>query len=97
MGTELDLFSVQGRGRSGLILWHPIARGPRPETLWKMVRKRLMGARVRFLVYTASTSCGAICGTRAGSTRLYKDNMFGAIEVKRSPTIIGRMNCPGHI
>ncbi|KPK68065.1 threonyl-tRNA synthetase [candidate division TA06 bacterium SM1_40] len=93
LGTELDLFSMEAEGGSGLVYWHPKGALLRMiiEDWWKAEHLN----RGYQLVVSPHIARGHLW-QRSGHYDFYRDNMF-VLDVDEEEYVLKPMNCPGHI
>lgn len=94
LGRELDLFTVDARVGSGLILWQPNGAIIRSEI--EAYERDLILRHGYELVYTPHIMNEKLFEI-SGHLENFRENMFGAIEVEGSRYRPKPMNCPGHI
>lgn len=94
LGRQLDLFSVDARVGSGLILWQPAGAVVRNEI--ESYEKELILRHGYELVYTPHVVSERLFEI-SGHLENFKENMFGAMEVEGARYRPKPMNCPGHI
>jgi threonyl-tRNA synthetase len=94
LGRELDLFTVDPRVGSGLILWQPHGAIVRNEI--EDYEKELILRHGYELVYTPHVMNERLFEI-SGHLENFSENMFGAMEVEGSRYRPKPMNCPGHI
>jgi threonyl-tRNA synthetase len=93
LGKELDLFSIQESGGSGLIYWHPKGTVVKEivESFWKEEHRR----RGYEFVNTPHIAKDELWH-RSGHYEFYKQNMY-LFDIEAAEHVIKPMNCPGHI
>ncbi len=94
LGRELDLYTVDERVGSGLILWKPAGSIIRNEI--EEYEKELILRHGYELVYTPHVMSERLF-EQSGHLENFKENMFGAMEVEGARYRAKPMNCPGHI
>ena len=94
LGKQLDLFTVDPRAGSGLILWQPNGSIIRSEI--EEFEKELILRHGYEIVYTPHIMNERLFEI-SGHLENFKEGMFGAIEVEGSRYRPKPMNCPGHI
>lgn len=94
LGRQLDLFTVDQRVGSGLILWQPAGATIRSEI--ENYERELILRHGYELVYTPHVVSEKLFEI-SGHLENFKENMFGAMEVEGSRYRPKPMNCPGHI
>ena len=94
LGKQLDLFTVDPRAGSGLILWQPNGSIIRSEI--EEFEKELLLRHGYEIVYTPHIMSERLFEI-SGHLENFKEGMFGAIEVEGSRYRPKPMNCPGHI
>jgi threonyl-tRNA synthetase len=94
LGRQLDLFTVDARVGSGLILWQPAGAIVRNEI--EEYEKELILRHGYELVYTPHVMSERLFEV-SGHLENFRENMFGAMEVEGSRYRPKPMNCPGHI
>ncbi len=94
LGRELDLFTVDERVGSGLILWQPAGSIIRNEI--EEYEKELILRHGYELVYTPHIVSEKLFEV-SGHLENFRENMFGAMEVEGARYRPKPMNCPGHI
>ena len=94
LGRQLDLFTVDARVGSGLILWQPAGAVIRNEI--EDYEKELILRHGYELVYTPHVVSERLFEI-SGHLENFRENMFGAMEVEGSRYRPKPMNCPGHI
>jgi len=94
LGKQLDLFSVDARVGSGLILWHP--RGSVVRNEIENFERELVQRHGYDLVYTPHIMSERLFEI-SGHLENFADGMFGAMEVEGARYRPKPMNCPGHI
>ncbi len=94
LGQSLDLFSVDQRVGSGLILWHPKGAVVRSEI--ENYERELILRHGYDLVYTPHIMSEKMFEI-SGHLSNFVENMFGAMEVEGARYRPKPMNCPGHI
>lgn len=94
LGRELDLFSIQEEGGSGLIFWHP--KGGIIRTIMEDWLRAEYIRRGYQLVYTPHILRLDLWKT-SGHLDYYRQSMFPAMDVEKAPYQLKPMNCPGHI
>jgi len=94
LGRELDLFTVDDRVGSGLILWQPAGSIIRNEI--EEYEKELILRHGYEIVYTPHIVSERLFEI-SGHLENFKENMFGAMEIEGSRYRAKPMNCPGHI
>ncbi len=94
LGRQLDLFTVDPRVGSGLILWQPAGSIVRNEI--EEYEKELILRHGYELVYTPHIVSERLFEV-SGHLENFQDNMFGAMEVEGARYRPKPMNCPGHI
>jgi threonyl-tRNA synthetase len=94
LGRELDLFTVDERVGSGLILWQPAGSIIRNEI--EEYEKELILRHGYEIVYTPHIVSERLFEI-SGHLENFKENMFGAMEIEGSRYRAKPMNCPGHI
>ncbi|MDE0393967.1 MAG: threonine--tRNA ligase [Gammaproteobacteria bacterium] len=94
LGRELDLFTVDRRVGSGLILWRPNGTIVRDE-IEAFERELILrhGYRIVCTPHIMSERLFEI----SGHLENFADNMFGAMELEGGRYRPKPMNCPGHI
>jgi threonyl-tRNA synthetase len=94
LGRELDLFTVDPRVGSGLILWQPhgsIVRGEIEEFERELILRH--GYEIVYTPHVMSEKLFEI----SGHLENFRENMFGPMEVEGARFRPKPMNCPGHI
>jgi threonyl-tRNA synthetase len=94
LGRQLDLFTVDARVGSGLILWQPAGSIVRNEI--EEYEKELILRHGYEIVYTPHVMNERLFEI-SGHLENFKENMFGAMEVEGARYRPKPMNCPGHI
>jgi threonyl-tRNA synthetase len=94
LGRQLDLFTVDARVGSGLILWQPAGSIIRNEI--EEYEKELILRHGYEIVYTPHVVSERLFEI-SGHLENFKENMFGAMEVEGARYRPKPMNCPGHI
>ena len=94
LGRELDLFTVDQRVGSGLILWQPAGSIIRNEI--EEYEKDLIQRHGYEIVYTPHVMSEKLFEI-SGHLENFEQNMFGAMEMEGSRYRAKPMNCPGHI
>ncbi len=94
LGRQLDLFTVDARVGSGLILWQPAGATIRSEI--EDFEKELILRHGYELVYTPHVVSERLFEI-SGHLENFRENMFGAMEVEGARYRPKPMNCPGHI
>lgn len=94
LGRELDLFAVDERVGSGLILWKPAGSVIRSEI--EEYERELILRHGYELVYTPHVMSEELFQI-SGHLENFKESMFGAMEVEGRRYRAKPMNCPGHI
>jgi threonyl-tRNA synthetase len=94
LGQALDLFSIDQRVGSGLILWHP--RGATVRSEIENYERDLILRHGYDLVYTPHIVSEKLFEV-SGHLTNFAENMFGAMEVEGARYRPKPMNCPGHI
>jgi len=94
LGRQLDLFTVDARVGSGLILWQPAGAVVRNEI--EEYEKELILRHGYELVYTPHVVSERLFEI-SGHLENFRENMFGAMEVEGARYRPKPMNCPGHI
>jgi threonyl-tRNA synthetase len=94
LGKQLDLFTVDARVGSGLILWQPAGATIRSEI--EDFEKELILRHGYELVYTPHIVSERLFEI-SGHLENFRENMFGAMEVEGARYRPKPMNCPGHI
>jgi threonyl-tRNA synthetase len=94
LGRELELFTVDRRVGSGLILWQPAGSIVRNEI--EEYEKDLILRHGYELVYTPHVMNEELFRI-SGHLENFGENMFGAMEVEGGRYRPKPMNCPGHI
>jgi len=94
LGRELDLFTVDQRVGSGLILWQPHGSIIRDEI--EAYERELILRHGYEVVHTPHVMNEKLFEI-SGHLENFSDNMFGAIEVEGTRYRAKPMNCPGHI
>ena len=94
LGKQLDLYTVDQRAGSGLILWQPNGSIIRNEI--EEFEKELILRHGYEIVYTPHIMSERLFEI-SGHLENFKDGMFGAMEVEGSRYRPKPMNCPGHI
>jgi threonyl-tRNA synthetase len=94
LGRQLDLFTVDARVGSGLILWQPAGATIRSEI--ENYERELILRHGYELVYTPHVVSEKLFEI-SGHLENFKENMFGAMEVDGARYRPKPMNCPGHI
>lgn len=94
LGKELDLFSLQEEGGSGLVFWHPKGALIRHliENFWR--EEHLKNGYD--LVYTPHIARLSLW-QRSGHTDFYAESMYPPFDVEGNPYQLRPMNCPFHI
>jgi threonyl-tRNA synthetase len=94
LGRQLDLFAVDARVGSGLILWQPAGAIVRNEI--EDYEKELILRHGYELVYTPHVVSERLFEI-SGHLENFQENMFGAMEIDGARYRAKPMNCPGHI
>jgi threonyl-tRNA synthetase len=94
LGKHLDLFTVDPRVGSGLILWQPAGSIVRNEI--EEYEKELILRHGYEIVYTPHVMNERLFEI-SGHLENFRESMFGAMEVEGSRYRLKPMNCPGHI
>jgi threonyl-tRNA synthetase len=94
LGRQLDLYTVDARVGSGLILWQPAGAVVRSEI--EDFEKELILRHGYELVYTPHIVSERLFEV-SGHLENFQENMFGAMEVEGARYRPKPMNCPGHI
>ncbi len=94
LGRQLDLFTVDPRVGSGLILWQPAGATIRSEI--ENYERELILRHGYELVYTPHVVSEKLFEI-SGHLENFQENMFGAIDVDGARYRPKPMNCPGHI
>ncbi|MEX2528532.1 MAG: threonine--tRNA ligase [Gemmatimonadota bacterium] len=94
LGKQLDLFTVDARVGSGLILWQPAGSVVRGEV--EAFERELILRHGYDVVYTPHIMSEKIFEI-SGHLENFKEGMFGAMEVEGARYRPKPMNCPGHI
>jgi threonyl-tRNA synthetase len=94
LGRQLDLFTVDARVGSGLILWQPAGATIRNEI--EDYEKELILRHGYEIVYTPHVVSERLFEI-SGHLENFKENMFGAMEIEGARYRPKPMNCPGHI
>jgi threonyl-tRNA synthetase len=94
LGKQLDLFTVDARVGSGLILWQPAGATIRSEI--ENYERELILRHGYELVYTPHVVSERLFEI-SGHLENFQENMFGAMEVEGARYRPKPMNCPGHI
>jgi len=94
LGRQLDLFAVDARVGSGLILWQPAGAIVRNEI--EDYEKELILRHGYELVYTPHVVSERLFEI-SGHLENFQENMFGAMEIEGARYRAKPMNCPGHI
>jgi threonyl-tRNA synthetase len=94
LGRQLDLFTVDARVGSGLILWQPAGAIVRNEI--EEFEKELILRHGYELVYTPHVVSEKLFEI-SGHLENFKEGMFGAMEIEGARYRLKPMNCPGHI
>jgi len=94
LGRELDLFTVDQRVGSGLILWQPRGSIVRDEI--EAYERELIIRHGYEIVHTPHIMSEKLFEI-SGHLENFAENMFGAIEIEGSRYRAKPMNCPGHI
>ncbi len=94
LGKQLDLFTVDPRVGSGLILWQPHGAIVRNEI--EEFEKELILKHGYDIVYTPHVMSERLFEL-SGHLENFQESMFGAMEVEGSRYRPKPMNCPGHI
>jgi threonyl-tRNA synthetase len=94
LGRQLDLFTVDQRVGSGLILWQPAGATIRSEI--ENYERELILRHGYELVYTPHVVSEKLFEI-SGHLENFKENMFGAMEIEGARYRPKPMNCPGHI
>ncbi|MSR23443.1 MAG: threonine--tRNA ligase [Gemmatimonadetes bacterium] len=94
LGKELDLFLVDQRVGSGLILWRPHGAIIRSEI--EDYEKELIRRHGYEIVYTPHLMNERIFEV-SGHLENFAENMFGPVEIEGTRFRPKPMNCPGHI
>jgi threonyl-tRNA synthetase len=94
LGKQLDLFTVDARVGSGLILWQPAGSIVRNEI--EEYEKELILRHGYDIVYTPHVMSERLFEI-SGHLENFRENMFGAMEVEGARYRPKPMNCPGHI
>ncbi|TVP47074.1 MAG: threonine--tRNA ligase [Gemmatimonadales bacterium] len=94
LGRQLDLFAVDARVGSGLILWQPAGAIVRNEI--EDYEKELILRHGYELVYTPHVMSERLFEI-SGHLENFQENMFGAMEIEGARYRAKPMNCPGHI
>ncbi len=94
LGRELDLFTMDSRVGSGLILWQPAGSVIRREI--EDFEQELILRHGYEIVYTPHVVSEKLFEI-SGHLENFAENMFGAMEVEGGRFRPKPMNCPGHI
>ena len=94
LGRELDLFTVDQRVGSGLILWQPAGSIIRNEI--EEYEKDLIQRHGYEIVYTPHVMSEKLFEI-SGHLENFAENMFGSMEMEGGRYRAKPMNCPGHI
>jgi threonyl-tRNA synthetase len=94
LGKQLDLYSIQEVGGSGLIFWHPKG-GLIRKTMEDWMRDECI-RRGYELVYTPHIMRREMWKI-SGHEENYGENMYPAMELDDAEYRLKPMNCPGHI
>jgi threonyl-tRNA synthetase len=94
LGRELDLYSTQEEGGTGLIYWHP--KGARVRTLIEDFWHAEHFKAGYDLVYTPHIG-RAHLWERSGHLDFYRENMYAPIDIEGQEYFLKPMNCPFHI
>lgn len=94
IGQELDLFSIHDEVGPGLILWHP--KGARIRYLIEDFWLKEHFRNGYELLYTPHIGRARLWET-SGHLDFYRESMYSAMEIDKSPYFIKPMNCPFHL
>ncbi len=94
LGRQLDLFTIDQRVGTGLILWQPHGSILRSEI--EEFEKELILKHGYEIVYTPHIMSERLF-EQSGHLENFQESMFGAVEVEGSRYRLKPMNCPGHI
>jgi len=94
LGRQLDLFSIQEEGGTGLIYWHP--QGARVRTIIEDFWRAEHFKAGYDLVYTPHIGRAGLW-ERSGHLDFYRENMYSPIDIEGQKYYLKPMNCPFHI
>ena len=94
LGKELDLFSINEKWGSGLVLWHPFGACIRNiiEEFWKKEHLK-RGYQLLYTPHIANLDLWK----QSGHWDFYRENMYSPMTIDDTEYVIKPMNCPGHI
>ena len=94
LGRQLDLFTVDSRVGSGLILWRPLGAIVRDEI--EAFERELILRHGYEIVYTPHVMSERLFEI-SGHLENFAESMFGAVQLEGGRYRPKPMNCPGHI
>ncbi|MHB8512488.1 MAG: threonine--tRNA ligase [Actinomycetota bacterium] len=94
LGRELDLFSFPEELGGGLLVWHPRGGAFRKELEDYAREANLKAGYVP--VFSPHVARGILWET-SGHLRVYRDNMYPAMELDDQEYFVKPMNCPFHV
>jgi len=94
LGRQLDLYSIQEEGGTGLIYWHP--QGARVRTIIEDFWRAEHFKAGYDLVYTPHIGRAGLW-ERSGHLDFYRENMYSPIDIEGQKYYLKPMNCPFHI
>ncbi|MGH2830808.1 MAG: threonine--tRNA ligase [Actinomycetota bacterium] len=94
LGRELDLFSFPEELGGGLLVWHPKGGVLRKEL--EDYAREVNLAHDYVPVFSPHVARGGLWET-SGHLRVYRDNMYPAMEIDGAEYFVKPMNCPFHV
>ena len=94
LGRDLDLFSFPEELGGGLLIWHPRG-GVLRRTLEDYARDVNIGHGY-VPVFSPHIARGVLWET-SGHLRVYRENMYPAMEIEGAEYFVKPMNCPFHV